>query len=152
MTWTYSGDPSANDRDEVRWLCGDTDTNDQLVTDEEIAYAVTESGSNVLAAALCCDALQAKFSRDVDNRLSKGSESSSQRAKAFARQAAKLRSKVGGGGVLPSHSFGGLTISGKQSLRDDSDAVQPAFSRGDFDNPRAPNNITSTSVTEDDDA
>ena len=38
MTWTYSGDPATNARDSIRFLVGDTDTNDQLVSDEEIAW------------------------------------------------------------------------------------------------------------------
>lgn len=143
MTWTYGGDPAANDRDEVRWLTGDTDTNDQLITDEEIAHAVTIAGSTQMAAAMCLDTLASKFARDVDNKLSKGSESSSQRSKAFRAAASALRSGIGT--ALTSLSFGGLTKSGKQTLRSDSDAVQPAFERGSFDNPSAPDNPTAVS-------
>ena len=32
--WTYSGNPAASDKDAVRFLVGDTNTSDQLVSDE----------------------------------------------------------------------------------------------------------------------
>jgi hypothetical protein len=32
MTWSYSGDPSSSSTDAVRFLVGDTDTNDQLIS------------------------------------------------------------------------------------------------------------------------
>ena len=39
MSWEYQG-PSASDKDEVRFLIGDTDVEDQLLSDEEIQYLV----------------------------------------------------------------------------------------------------------------
>lgn len=64
MTWTYTGDPSVSDRDKVRFLIGDTDTTDQLVSDEEIAWQLGVVGDNVYQAAHdLCVALAAKFAR-----------------------------------------------------------------------------------------
>jgi hypothetical protein len=40
MTWTYSGNPGASPLDEVRFLIQDTDTNDQLLSNEEINYLI----------------------------------------------------------------------------------------------------------------
>ena len=42
MTWSYSGDPANSTNDSIRFLIGDTDTNDRLITNEEIAYIVTQ--------------------------------------------------------------------------------------------------------------
>ena len=42
MAWTYGGDPAANARDAIRFLCGDTDTNDQLLNDAEVALHWTD--------------------------------------------------------------------------------------------------------------
>lgn len=135
MTWTYGGDPSANERDEVRWLCGDTDTNDQLVTDEEIAYALTQQPEPTLAAALVCDAIAAKFAREADRRVGDVSLSASQKAEAYRQRAADLRSDAG---VLALPSFGGISIADKESADEDTSAVQPTFRIGQFDNPEIP--------------
>ena len=53
MAWTYSGDPSSSARDAIRFLVGDTDTNDQLVTNEEIAWVNNQvSGSDTATTDL----------------------------------------------------------------------------------------------------
>ncbi|MEP7036250.1 MAG: hypothetical protein ABI934_11735 [Actinomycetota bacterium] len=38
MTWTYGGDPTDNQRDELRFLVQDTDTDLELLQDEELDY------------------------------------------------------------------------------------------------------------------
>lgn len=127
MTWTYGGDPSANDRDEVRFLCGDTDTSDQLVTDEEIAYAIADAGSNYLAAAVICEALAAEFARDVDTTNGPASEKESQRYQQYKDRAYALKAKAN---ALVKPVFGGQSISDKNTLGSDSDVPQPYFRRG----------------------
>jgi len=44
VTWTYSGNPAASPLDEARFLIGDTDTNEQLLQDEEILYRLGQNG------------------------------------------------------------------------------------------------------------
>lgn len=39
-SWFYSGDPLRSDRDEIRFLIGDTLTDDQLLSDQEIDAAI----------------------------------------------------------------------------------------------------------------
>lgn len=63
MTWTYTGDPNVSDRDKIRFLIGDTDTNDQLVNDEEIQWALDEAGSIYQAAHDLCTVIASKFAR-----------------------------------------------------------------------------------------
>ena len=64
MAWTYSGDPGTSTKDSVRFLIGDTDSNDQVVTDEEINWALTVvDGSIYQAAHDLCVSLAAKFAR-----------------------------------------------------------------------------------------
>lgn len=135
MTWTYSGNPSASDRDAVRFHVGDTDTTDQLVTDEEIAYALTQQPSIELAAALICDAIAAKFTREADRRVGDVSLSASQQAEAYRTKARDLRTS---GYSLALPSFGGRSISEKETLDSDSDAVQPSFRVGQDDHPGIP--------------
>ena len=63
MTWTYSGDPSTTSRDAVRYRSGLTDKDDQLVSDEEIAYVLAESAGDVVTATVSIlDALAVRFS------------------------------------------------------------------------------------------
>lgn len=63
--WTYTGDPSSSEKDAVRFLLQDTDADRPLMTDEEIAWVISEADpiwdSNYATAALCADILVAKF-------------------------------------------------------------------------------------------
>lgn len=64
MTWTYTGDPNVSDRDKVRFLIGDTDTTDQLLSDEEIAWALDNTDDSIYQASHdLCVSLAAKFAR-----------------------------------------------------------------------------------------
>lgn len=57
MTWTYSGNPGASTLDEVRFLIQDTNTNDQLLQDEELNYLITGYGDPYSAAVAAVSAL-----------------------------------------------------------------------------------------------
>lgn len=135
MSWTYSGNPASSDNDKVRFLVGDTDETDQLVQDEEIAYALTTQPTAELAAALVAEAIAAKFARQVDSTVGRVSESASQRAMAFRERAKELRSNIA---LLARPSFGGLSQAEKERLDSDTDAVQPSFRIGQDDNPESP--------------
>jgi hypothetical protein len=75
VTWTYDptnlGTATAAERlDSVRFLVGDTDTNDQQVQDEEIAFALDQNGNNIyLSASWVARGIAAKFARLVDTDL-----------------------------------------------------------------------------------
>jgi len=132
MTWTY--DPSiSTDRDKVRLLIGDTDTSDQQLSDEEIAYLLTANGSVGLAGAEACEALAAKYARQVDTKNGVLSVAASQRYKAYVDKARSLRELE----TRYCEVFaGGLSIDAKDSLADDDDLVQPRFRRGMFKDDR----------------
>ena len=51
MSWSYSGNPADSALDKVRFLIGDTDTTDQLLTNEEINYTIAESGGSIYQSA-----------------------------------------------------------------------------------------------------
>lgn len=127
MTWTYGGNPSTSDRDEVRYLVGDTDSTDELTSDEEIAYAIAEAGNNKLAAAMVAEAIAAKFARDVDVKNGPAQEWASQRYKHYHTKAAELRRRSNAS-VKP--RFGGQSLSTKDTLNSSSDVPQPYFRRG----------------------
>lgn len=75
MAWTY--DPTnlgtatlAEQLDSVRFLVGDTDTNDQQVQDEVIAFALEQFSGNIYSsAAFIARGIAAKYARLVDTDL-----------------------------------------------------------------------------------
>lgn len=137
LTYTYAGTFTLQ-RDRVRVEIGDTQlspTNTLLLADEEIAYAATIEGSDVMVAARCCDFLEAKFAQKADMTEGKLSIKLSQRAEAYRKKAATLRSLATMSGALP--SIGGQSITDKNTADQDTDRVPPAFWRDMLDSPQA---------------
>lgn len=66
MTWSYSGDPSSSTLDEIRFLIQDTNTNEQLLSNEEITYLSTEYGDPYSAAIACVIALIGQAARSSE--------------------------------------------------------------------------------------
>lgn len=131
MTWNYSGRPGSSDRDQVRFLMGDTDPGEPLMQDEEILFAISEQSGLKLAAAMCLRALAALYSRKVTSKVGDVSSNCSDLAKAFITRADELdptgQATSATRLILP--SFGGLTVSAKEALKEDDNAVQPFFER-----------------------
>lgn len=143
MAWTYGGDPSANARDAIRFLCGDTDTNDQLLSDEEIAWVNNQvTGSDTATTALyesavrCCVTIASKFSRLADQAVGDLRVNMARKAVAYREQADELRALVEREGGTPTPYAGAITVSDKEVDWDDTGLVRPAFHRGQFDDVR----------------
>lgn len=142
MTWTYGGAPgtttSATRRDAVRLLVGDTDTTDQQMTDEEIAFALSQASEDIYnASALLCRALSGKYARLVDTSVESVSSSYSQRAKQYAELAVRLtkEGKRMGSVGLGVPVAGGMSISEMEGVENDTDRVPSAFRIEQFSNP-----------------
>lgn len=135
MAFTYTSNPENSTRDAVRLLTGDTVSTDALLQDSEVDYFLSLYGNSPYpAAAAACDAISSKYARQADTTNGRLSVKASQRSEAYAKKAKELRrDSVNGAEVF----FGGMTISGKNDLDADTDAVQPAFSVGmdDYDSP-----------------
>lgn len=127
MSWTYLGDPSASQTAQVRFLIGDTDTTDQQLQDAEIAWLLTQSPNTYRAAAAACDGLSAKYARKADIGSGPFKGSFSQRAKAYATLATRLRKTAARRGA--SVYVGGISRSDKTNHESDADRVSPYFSR-----------------------
>jgi hypothetical protein len=141
MTWTFSGDPSYSLLDHVRSLIGDIDSTDQLVSDEIINFQLTQNANDVfLASEAVCLGLAAKFARKVDTSVESVRVAYSslhkqyiEMARRYKQQAANSSSTSGGGGIgIP--IVAGISISESDSLKEDSDLIQPRFERDQFDN------------------
>src|SRR3990167_10734711 len=123
MTWTYSSTNLSTDLAKVRSLVGDTDTNDQQLTDEEIDFYLDNACNLYYAAANASEALAGKYQRRVDKSVGRASLAASQRAKGYREQAASLRAQAAVySGITP--YVGGISESDKDAIEDDSDRVR----------------------------
>ncbi len=141
MTWTYSGDPATNARDSIRFLVGDTDTNDQLVSDEEIAWTNNQvTGSDTATTDLYTVAyrvmlaIASKFSRLANQAIGDMRVDLSQKADNARTQAEQLRILAGRENLVPVPYAGGISVSDKDIDRDNADRVDPFFTTAQFAN------------------
>ncbi|MCK4795503.1 MAG: hypothetical protein KAV87_67860 [Desulfobacteraceae bacterium] len=132
--FTYGSDPANSPTDAVRYYTGDTIRESALLDDKEIAFSLSNNPDPKRAAAECLDTLAARFAREGSIKVGDISKDLKDVSEKFRKRAQELRSQSNKS-VLP--FLGGLTVSGKDALRSDSDAVQPAFEVGDWDNPNA---------------
>jgi len=132
--WSYSGDPTTSPKDEVRFLVGDTNPNDQMLLDGEINYtlklvygqtAPIPAQGNYLPAAYCADGLIAKYTRAADKAVGDLKISFSQRVKQFQELACLLRRRATLAGVII--TAGGQSLADKAAQNADPDRVQPAI-------------------------
>lgn len=133
-TYTYTFSPGTVPLDTVRFLVGDTDMTQPLLSDQEINYAITNYNAGLRAAWFLAKALGAKFARQVTSTAGKLSQDASDRAKAFNQLAKELWHQITIGAVP---SFGGVSVSQKQAADSDFGSVQPSFTKDQFDNPEA---------------
>lgn len=134
MTWTYDGDPSQSRRDQVRFLAQQTSTGDgAVVSDEEVAWLLSEHGSPYLAAAAACEALANRYAGMATSRtVGEMSITYADRGKAFAERARWLRLQTGLRGVTP--YAGGISVGDKATVAADTDRVAGSFAVGMDDN------------------
>jgi hypothetical protein len=133
MTWSYDPEMGTT-KDEVRFLIGDTDPEDPLLQNEEIAYLLTVEGSPALAAARACDVLGTRFAKLVDKAVGDLRLSLSQRSENFRAQATHLRSG-GASSVVPVPIATGIGIADKQAAELEEDRVAPHIVTGAHDFP-----------------
>ena len=141
MAWSYSGDPDSSALDGIRFLIGDTDTNDQLLSNEEISWmnsqvtgSTTSTDSLYTVAYRCLITIASKFSRLADQAVGDMRVSMSQKAKGARDQAKELKRLAESEGGTPTPYAGGITVSDKEIDIDNSDLVKPSFSQGQFAN------------------
>jgi hypothetical protein len=99
-SFSYTGDPSARPIDTVRFLSGDTDAANPLVTDSEILFLLSQwNDDTYIAAAAVCDSAASKYSAKSDESKSVGDLSISTQYAAqstnFATRAQSLRLQAG---------------------------------------------------------
>lgn len=114
------------DIDKVRFYVGDTDTTDQLLTDEEITFALAEGGSIRAAAAICADRKAAQYARLADLKEGQLSITYSQRFK----QMQALSEAITAGATLADPampSAGAIFVADKQATEESTLLVRSSF-------------------------
>lgn len=135
MAWTYTDDPTTVPSDLVRLLIGDTDSNDQLMTDGAIDYALNRYSNDAYrAAALCARQLAAKFAREVDSSLESVRLSASQKHAQYMKLAVEIE-KQGGISSEIGGFVDGVSVASVETNREDTDRLSPSFLQGQFNNP-----------------
>lgn len=129
MATTYTDDPvyggtAAQKRDAVRFLAQDHRASQMKVSDAEVAFLIAEEANVYMAAAACAEKVAGR-SGNISSK-SVGDLSISYGAEHYTTLAKTLRQR-GMGYQLP--ILRGASISGKEILEEDSDAVQPSFAR-----------------------
>ena len=140
MADAYYTSPSNDDLQLVRWYLGDTVTGDDsqvdnpLVTDTEIAFALTQKSDPKAAAAFCARYASVKLLREPSSvRLLDFAAEAGTTAKDAADYYLKLAERLEREAVRAGIYAGGLSIAEKEAARADTDLVQPAFRRGIHD-------------------
>jgi hypothetical protein len=142
MAWSY--DPTDLDNTTasgrlniVRLLVGDTDTVDQQVQNEEITFGLSENGDNIyLSAGWVARAIASKYSRLVTTSLSGALSSDySDLAKQYQTLADQLEYQAKTNGAAVGILAGGITKSGVEAVRANTNRIEGSFRRDRFKNP-----------------
>lgn len=133
MTWSYDGDPANSDLDAVRREIGDTNTNDQLLSNEEVNFALDQEGDSITAAsARCCEWLMREYAKQADKTIGQLNIMLSQKSARYEAMATKLRKKGIKSALAP--YVGGLSETERDTDEDDTDLIQPIFTKDIFTN------------------
>jgi len=141
VTWTYT-DPSDGPKDAVRFIVGDIDTDDQLVSDEEIFFLLDEFSDVYVTAASVAEAIAAQFAREITHSGDGLSFSGSDLHKHYMdlaerlRQLAKRRKRAGAGPYV-----GGISWAEREAADKDSDKIPTAFRSHMHDHPNTSKNV-----------
>jgi len=148
MSFSYSGDPSNSDKDQVRFLIGDTDANSPLLQDAEILYTLGDQGTVLSASVAACIGIAAKFARLMDESVGDVSKSYSQRQEHYTKLADSLRRRDAENSVCP--YAGGISVADKETLNQNTDYVEPSFKRKTHDNRLSTDNPSDNNPYNDD--
>jgi len=133
VTWTYDPTDLSTTLSQVRLKTGDTDEDDQLLSDEEVA-SVTDTYPDVPRASIECIKIilaQPEAARAVDRN---GTGFSASRSQRFQHLKDILDTLEAQSRLSAEPTWTGSSISANEALESDTDYIPSAFSAGQFDN------------------
>lgn len=134
MTWTYDPTTIASvQKDQVRYLIGDTDPNDWLLADEEITWVLNNERGVYYAAARCCQNIAALFGRKSSTSIGSLKVAAEKKYEHYLELYTVLRMQATFGDASPAAPA--ISIGSKELAEEDTDRVQPKFGRDIQDNP-----------------
>lgn len=137
MAFTYaSSNVGSSGLSTVRFYCGETSSGTAVLNDDGAITGILDNitSNHYLAAALCCDALEAHYADQADTDNEGLSVKGSQRAKAYAQKASRLRRLAVTMGA-PAMFVGGRSQQTKTDRAAETDLVQPSFTKDQFQFP-----------------
>ena len=142
MAWSYDESnltvDTANGRlNVVRFLLGDTDTNDQQVQDEEVLFALSENSNNIyLSSSWLARSVAGKYARKVDIQLDGAlSAKYSDLQKQYLALGDYLENEGKKKGASIGIKAGGISKTIVDNVRQNTDRIEPSFRRDRFRNP-----------------
>ena len=134
---SYSGDPSFSDVDAIRFLVGDTNSDDELLSDSEIEWLLdqwlTRYDSVTYVAAVAAETIAGKFAREVTVSADGVSVGSSELQSKFEQLATSLRDQYKAEIVAGAPDAGGVLWGETYDT-----TIKPlSFSKGMHDNREA---------------
>jgi hypothetical protein len=142
MAWSYdptnlTTDTASGRLNTVRLLLGDTDSLDQQAQDEEVLFALSQSGNNVYSSASwLARTISSQYARKVDVQLD-GSLSAkySDLSKQYKALAETLEYQGKKSGAVVGVAAGGITKTQIERVRSNTDRIEGSFRRDRFRNP-----------------
>lgn len=134
MSWSYDlSQIGTTPRYQVRRMIGDVLQNDQQLADEEIDYYLTTRSSVYGAAAECCRAIAANYSRRANTSVTGMSVQFNSQSREYAQRAIEFEAQaaIRGGGTPYA---GGISQADKETREQDTDRTEPQFTVGMDDN------------------
>ena len=137
MSWSYDSKLGSN-KDKVRFLIADTNSNKQVMDDEAINEFLSMAGGDVFtAAANCADGLASRYAGSANIRIDGFQVNRLATVQHYKELAIRLRAQAGtSSGSLGQPVVGGISESIMDGVDSDSDRVQPQASRHAWDNER----------------
>jgi hypothetical protein len=132
MSFDYSGDPADSAKDQVRFLVQDTDSDRELLQDEEIEWLLEVTPNVHAAAAEAALAIALRFAALPDRRVGGMSISYAQNTQHFQELATLLRRKANRLSLGKPYA-GGVTVNDVFEHREDTFIVQPHIRLGMHD-------------------
>src|SRR5512135_2268918 len=130
MTWSYSGAPKVVSRDAIRFLVGQTSSQDAvLLQDEEIDYLSSLYPDNYIAAAECAEQIAGRYAgKAVSKRVGDLAITYADRQNKYLERARELRHTAATRSVTP--FAGGTSVADMNTRNTDPDRVQTSFAVG----------------------
>jgi hypothetical protein len=131
MSFSYT-DPSNSDSDAIRFYCGDTEEGEYYASDEEIAFALDERGTVLLAALSIAEYIYRKLAKRTDKKNGQYSVSASQKFEQYGKVVESIKDKIALESVGVPFA-GGISKADKATREADTDRTLPSFTRTMFE-------------------